>query len=150
MASTIPPFTLRPADRNDWDFIWSLRQETMRPLIEATYGWVESTQKEYARASLAGRIVIVDGQPAGVITITDWGHELHIVWIAVAPALQGRGLGGALLAQACTEAVALSKPLTLQVLRINPAVRLFEQRGFEKYDENGPDKLLMRWNRARP
>lgn len=151
MASTTPTpsYTLRAATRNDWDFIWSLRQETMRPTIDAAYGWVESAQKEYARASLAGRIVLLDDKPAGVVTITDWGHELHIVWMAVVPAVQGRGLGTALLAQACEEAVALSKPLTLQVLRNNPAMRLYERHGFEAYEENGPHRILMRWNRAR-
>lgn len=149
MAPTTPPFTLRPADRNDWDFIWRLRQETMRATIEATYGWEESTQKEYARASLSGRIMIVEGQPAGVLTITDWGHELHVVWMAVVPALQGRGLGSALLALACDEALAADKPLTLQVLRNNPALRLYERFGFEAYDENGPHRVVMRWNRQR-
>ena len=138
-------FRLRPAEPSDLDFIWRLRQVTMRPVIEASYGWDEATQRGYAQESLLGTIVLVGDEPAGVMTLADWGDQLHLVWMAVAPHAQRRGLGSALIEYCQRRARELSKPLTLQVLQNNPAVKLYERYGFEVYDRSGPHRLLMRW-----
>src|SRR5207253_427585 len=99
----------------------ALRVATMRPLIERTYGWDEAMQHVYAEASLQGRIAEADGTRVAVLTVLDWGHELHLAWVAVIPTLQGRGLGGALVRVAQDEAGAAGKPLSLQVLAANRA-----------------------------
>jgi GNAT superfamily N-acetyltransferase len=142
-------FDLRPATPADRAFIWALRQATMRPLIEPLEGWHEPTQRGYADESLAGRIVVVGGEPAGVLTVRNRGSELHLTWVAVLPQLQGFGLGTALLRRAQQEAAAARLPLTLRVMRANPAVRLYERMGFSA---DGPvvaglptDRLTMRW-----
>ena len=71
--------------------------------------------------------------------------QLHLAWMAIVPDGQGRGLGRALVEHCQRLALQASKPLTLQVLQGNPAVRLYERCGFEVYGRNGPHKLLMRW-----
>ena len=58
---------------------------------------------------------------------------------------QRQGLGGALIEHCQRKALEAGKPLTLQVLRNNPAVSLYKRYGFEAYAQNGPHKLLMRW-----
>jgi ribosomal protein S18 acetylase RimI-like enzyme len=117
----------------------------MKPVIEASYGWDEATQRGYAQESLRGAIVLVGDEPVGVMTLADWGDQLHLVWMAVAPPAQRRGLGSALIEYCQRRARELSKPLTLQVLRNNPAVGLYERCGFEVYDRRGAHALLMRW-----
>ncbi|MEO0375232.1 MAG: GNAT family N-acetyltransferase [Cyanobacteria bacterium P01_A01_bin.17] len=138
-------YRLRKAAKEDWSFIWSLRVTTMKDQINDTYGWEENTQKSYAQESLHGEIVLIDEMPVGVTTLADWGDQLHLVWIAILPARQGLGLGKALVKYCQQQASARNKPLSLQVLRNNPALWLYEKQGFEIYDQNGPYKLLMRW-----
>ncbi len=139
-------FRLRPADSSDFDFIWRLRAETMKAVISEAYGWNEETQREYAAESLAGQIVLVDEKPVGVLTLLDWGDQLHLSWMAILPEMQGQGLGGELLEHCRQCAIEADKPITLQVLRNNPAIRLYERFGFKTYAYDGRHRVLMRWN----
>lgn len=138
-------YRLRKAEKEDWTFIWSLRVATMKDLIQKTYGWDDTTQQTYAQESLKGEIVLVDDKPVGVITLADWSNQLHLVWMAIQPERQRQGLGTALVKYCQEQATAQKKPLTLQVLKTNPALWLYKKCGFDIYDQNGPDKLLMRW-----
>lgn len=140
-----PIFALRRAIARDLEFIWQLRVVTMKDIISASYGWDESTQKEYAAESLQGEIVLVENNQAGVITILDWQDQLHITFIALLPQYRGRGLGTKLIEYAKNRAAKESKPLTLQVLKDNSVKLFYEKQGFQVYDRNGDKKLLMRW-----
>lgn len=117
----------------------------MTDVITNSYGWDETLQMSYAQESLNGEIVLLGGHAVGVITLAEWADQLHLVWMAVLPRMQGQGLGTALIKYSQQKARALNKVLTLQVLKINPACSLYEKCGFENFDENGPHKLLMRW-----
>ena len=145
-------FSLRPAAPSDRAFIWSLRQATMRPLIDPLLGWDEPVQRGYADESLAGRIALVEGVAAGVLTVSDWPREKHLTWVAVRLDLQGRGLGSALVGRAQDEAAAVGLPLSLQVLGASPAVRLYRRLGFEAVAVEslapGVERLRMRWQAA--
>ena len=138
-------FRLRPAEPSDLEFIWRLRVATMKHMIEQAYGWDEPTQRAYAEESLGGMIVLVGEKPTGVVTLADWGDQLHVVWMAIASEVQGRGLGRALVEYCQLQAQRAKTPLTLQVLQNNPAVTMYQRFGFEAYGRNGPHKLLMRW-----
>jgi ribosomal protein S18 acetylase RimI-like enzyme len=142
-------FRLRKADGTDLDFIWRLRIATMKEAISQSYGWDEETQRGYAAESLRGEIVLIDERPVGVLTLTDWGDQMHLVWMAILPEMQRQGLGSALLEYCQRQALEAGKPLTLQVLRNNPAVSLYKRYGFEVYAQNGPHELFMRWTHAR-
>jgi ribosomal protein S18 acetylase RimI-like enzyme len=136
-------FTLRPVTPDDLPFLWALRESAMRPNYEPVEGWDDAVQRQRAAESLTGRLVLVDGEPVGVLTVKDRGHELHLTWIAVLPALQGRGLGTALVRLAQAEASAAGRPLSLHVQPANPARRLYERLGFEL------DELILGGKRAR-
>ena len=44
-------FYLRKVEKQDWDFIWALRVETMKEKIVNSYGWDEMIQRSYAEES---------------------------------------------------------------------------------------------------
>ena len=50
--------------------------------------------------------------------------------IVIAPAHQRQGIGGRLVASVCHDADALGMPVDLQVLKVNPAIRLYQRLGF--------------------
>jgi ribosomal protein S18 acetylase RimI-like enzyme len=138
-------FRLRRVEPSDLDFIWRLRVATMKHMIEEAYGWDEGTQRAYAEESLGGMIVSVGEKPVGVLTLADWGDQLHLVWMAIAAEVHGLGLGRALVEYCQRRAREVRKPLTLQVLQDNPAMAMYKRFGFEVYGRNGPHKVLMRW-----
>ena len=140
-----PPFSLRSAIASDFEFIWQLRVITLKEAISQSYGWDEPTQRSYAAESLAGNIVLVEGNRVGVITISDWKNQLHLTFIALLPRYRGRGLGSQLIEYAQNKAKIEHKPLSLQVLRNNSARLFYEKHGFEVCDRNGAEKLLMQW-----
>lgn len=140
-------YELRQAGPADREFIWKLRCETMRPIVEPVDGWDEATQRSYADESLSGRIVMVAGEPAGVLTIANWGSEMHLVWIALLPKYQRRGLGTALIQSAQREAASAGLPLGLQVQTNNPACELYRRLGFTDR-VRGANRILMRWSAA--
>src|SRR4051812_1546243 len=142
-------FELRPATTADREFIWNLRCETMRPILEPVNGWDESTQRSHADESLAGQIVLVDGAPGGVLTVANWGSELHLKWVAVLPSHQRQGLGTALIKRAQDQAAAARLPLTLQVQASNPAVALYHRLGFTDRVRT-ESRILMRWTGLPP
>lgn len=138
-------FHLAKANKQDWNFIWSLRVATMKAMTTQSYGWDETTQRSYAEESLSGEIVIVEDEPVGVITLSDWGDQLHLTWIAILPRIQGKGLGTQLIQYCQQKAISKQKPLTLQVLRNNPAISLYKRCGFELCNGNDTYKLRMVW-----
>jgi ribosomal protein S18 acetylase RimI-like enzyme len=52
------------------------------------------------------------------------------------PALQGQGIGMLVIQQVLDEAKRSGKPVVLQVLKVNPARRLYERLGFSATGEN--------------
>jgi len=78
--------------------------------------------------------------------------EMHLLNFAVAPAMQGRGLGGFLLDWMIAEALGAGyRALSLEVRESNAAARgLYASRGFDVvyrrrgyYTDNGEDALVM-------
>src|SRR4030095_9667921 len=103
-------FSLRKAKGADLDFIWRLRVATMKEAISQSYGWDEQTQRGYAAESLRGEIVLIDEASVGVLTLADWGDQMHLVWMAIQPEMQRQGLGGALIEYCQRRALEAGKP----------------------------------------
>lgn len=147
MPSPSPAFQLRPAADDDREFIWSLREATMKRLVSEAYGWDDAVQRSYAEESLAGSIVLVDGRPVGVLTLKDSEQEVHLGWVALVRDAQGQGLGRALIRWAQAYAADRAKPLTLQVQPTNPACALYRDLGFTETGRSPRGDVRMRWRR---
>jgi ribosomal protein S18 acetylase RimI-like enzyme len=128
-------FTLRPATRKDFRFLWKLHRVTMRPVVAPVRGWWTWQEKRRFRAKfdLEGRRVVqVDGVDVGVLH-TCWEEDvLYLRNVQVMPSHQGRGLGRSLVRLAQHEAADKGMGVRLQVLQNNEdAVRLYQSLGFE-------------------
>jgi ribosomal protein S18 acetylase RimI-like enzyme len=130
--------TLRPATADDYDFLYQVHCAALRPYIERTWGWDESWQARYfqERFDPAKRQVIrcadVD---VGVWSVEERAEGLSLALIAILPRYQRRGIGSALMCRLLDEAEERGVPVTLQVLKVNPARALYERLGFVVTDE---------------
>jgi ribosomal protein S18 acetylase RimI-like enzyme len=130
---------LRAATARDADDIYQLRVAGLRDYVTAIWGWDETAQaaRFAARFDPARyQVVVVTGRDVGAIAV-EW-REDHVLLadIEIAPAWRGRGLGAALVGTVLTESRRRELPVVLQVLRGNPARRLYERLGFRVIAEN--------------
>lgn len=126
--------SLRPAQNNDYSFLFDLHEQAMRPYIDATWGCVDEWQAEYFRKKFdpnLRQIIQVDGQDAGVLVVEDHDDRLYLALIELLPAYQGHGIGSALIRDIQQRAKQTQRPLTLHVLKTNPrAIQLYQRLGF--------------------
>lgn len=150
----LPPgsvFTLRPAVPDDGEWVDVLTRSTMRPYVEAT--WPEEPEREHYyyinRFRLEGTwIILCEGDRAGRVTLTWHDTWIDLEDVHLLPRFQGRGIGAALIGAVLEEAHAAGKAVTLLVLRVNPAQRLYERLGFGVVSST-PQRHFMRWNPER-
>ena len=127
-------FGFRSANWQDADFAYDLHRAAMRRYVEQTYGpWDEEWQRDYFDQHFhpdGCRIVTCDGQDVGLVCTVERGDEVVLNTLEVLPGHQRKGIGTFVLQSVQQEAFARGKALTLQVLKINPARRLYERLGF--------------------
>jgi ribosomal protein S18 acetylase RimI-like enzyme len=147
MSTKEPALTLRPALDDDEPFLFELRKATMTEHL-ARAG--ESTGDADHRTRLlhrydAAQVIYVDGARAGLLKAYRTDSEWVVVQLQIAPSLQGRGIGERALRMVLGPADAEALPVTLKVIKGNPAKRLYDRLGFEVVDE---DNLQFHMRRA--
>jgi ribosomal protein S18 acetylase RimI-like enzyme len=142
--------TLRPATNTDEPFLLGLRRATMTEHLERA-GEPSDAAAHYARLQYrydAARIICLGGVAIGLLKAYRDETEWHLVQLQIDPQHQGRGLGERIIKTLLASAQANALPVSLNVLRGNPAKRLYERLGFR---ETGADaqEFHMRWQPAR-
>jgi ribosomal protein S18 acetylase RimI-like enzyme len=135
-------YHLRPATPWDKEFLFRLHRETMRDVIEKTWGWNEGWQRlDFEKRFGQCEVTIVEalGRDAGGLWLEPSPTMLYIANIQVLSHLQGRGIGTAVLQGLIAKAAAQPIALELSVLQANPrARRLYERLGFTVINEGSP------------
>lgn len=139
--------TLRAAADSDVDWLLELRLTTMADYIERS-GETLSMDDQRARVLAdfdSVRIVLLASDPVGMIKIVREPDVWRLVQIQFRPEHQGRGLGALLIRQLLQEATRARVPVTLSVLKVNPAKRLYDRLGFRVTGES-PGSYQMRFD----
>ncbi len=89
------------------------------------------------------RIVMVDGAEVGYLQVAELPDALLLKELHISAPFQNRGIGSVVLRQLFAEANQIGKPLTVGVVKFNPALRLYQRLGFKIVDEDG-HKFYMR------
>jgi ribosomal protein S18 acetylase RimI-like enzyme len=137
---------LRASQAKDFAFARELYFETMRPMIERLFGWNQARQEEnFTRWFDLDEVSIItaDGIDVGWIQQRADSGGIFLGSIYVMPSMQGLGIGTRILRSLLASARDQSKVLTLAVMKINPAIRLYERLGFRTTHED-EYKLYMR------
>jgi GNAT superfamily N-acetyltransferase len=127
------PYLLRPATAADAVFIYQVRVDGLREHVARIWGWDEAAQAARFQATFAPacyQVIVVAGHDVGAVAV-EWRDDLVVLAdIEVGPAWRGCGLGTAIIADILGEARRRGLPVALQVLRGNPARRLYARLGF--------------------
>jgi ribosomal protein S18 acetylase RimI-like enzyme len=119
-------FHLQQATEGDRQFLFELHCATMRDYIARTWGWDEGWQRNHFDTHFhpaSRQLIVVDGEPVGMLQIERKPDELFIANIQVAPRRQGQGIGSAVICQIMDDAKRSGLPTTLQVLQVNERAR---------------------------
>ncbi len=141
---------LRPAGPDDQEFLFQLYFST-REAEFASLGWQRgqldallrmqflSQQRWYETAFPAAehRIVMLDDAPVGRIMVHRGADAATLVDIALLPQHRGQGIGNTLIQELIDQCTRERRSLRLQVLKTNPAARLYARLGFVRTGEDG-------------
>ncbi|HEY4300522.1 MAG TPA: GNAT family N-acetyltransferase [Candidatus Didemnitutus sp.] len=142
-----PLFTTRPAQPEDCEWLFALKCATMQSYVKEVFGWDEADQRERFEEAFdpaAKRIIRIDGNDVGMVEVRDRDEHRYLAQLEILPAFQNRGLGAAVVADVIAEATRDRRHVELQVLRPNPARRLYERLGFVVFGETSTHFLMRR------
>jgi GNAT superfamily N-acetyltransferase len=95
------------------------------------------------------RIITLDGTDIGWLQSTTRDGAFFLGQLFVEASAQRRGIGTAVMNRLIGEATRAQQAMTLDVVKINPAKRLYERLGFRTIHED-ERKFYMRRNPAAP
>lgn len=142
-------YELRPATDNDFEFVFQLNKANMRHYVELLRGWNDEAEREDMRAGFqAGvdQIITLAGEDIGRLRVERHPDHVELRHIEILPGYQGKGVGSRVIRDILADAKKQGLPVTLTVLSLNPAQRLYERLGFcnvEEYDA-GPKGIKIR------
>jgi len=145
--------TLRPVRLDDREFLFRLYSSTRAHEI-APLGWPAAQQEAFLRmqfnaqqqwyqtayAAAEHQIIELAGQPIGRMIVLREQGGWHLVDISLLSEHRGHGIGGGLIRSLIQECATAGVILKLQVLKLNPALRLYQRLGFTF---SGEDQMYM-------
>jgi ribosomal protein S18 acetylase RimI-like enzyme len=136
----------RSATESDIDFLYALRVATMKEYVDKTWGWDDTFQqsifrKNYVPAKV--QILTFDGQDIGMLSVEERDEDIFLKTVEIHPAFQSQGIGTAIISQILADGVKKGKSVRLQVLKVNPAKRLYDRLGFSVIEETSTHYIML-------
>jgi GNAT superfamily N-acetyltransferase len=145
-AEPRPNWALRPAADLDAHWIAELRAVALRSDLErlGRFDPVRVRQRFLSAFDPAvTKVVLVDGEEAGCIAVRPDAGSLWIEHFYLAPDVQGRGVGSAVLRRQLA-GHGRQHPFRLNVLRESRARALYERNGFIVERQDAVDVFMVR------
>ena len=141
--------SLRPLLPGDQEFLFQLYASTREEEFVAL-GWSPAQLDAFLRMQFAAQqqwyataypgaeqqIVLLDAAPIGRMIVDSGESAATLVDISLLPAHRNRGIGRGLLRSLLERCGEARTKVKLQVLKNNPAARLYERLGFVKTKED--------------
>ena len=124
----------RPATAADFEVTLAIKKQALGPYIEQVWGWEDEFQRAFHSDNFKPdntTLLVYEEREIGLLEVTEESDSFFIQSLLLVPDFQGRGIGTALLQQYITEALAVNKPVRLDVLQVNKdALKLYQRLGF--------------------
>ena len=122
----------RPARRQDFDYCAKLyfaeMNEIIRQLKLNIGAQINSFRQQWEPTQV--RIITREGADIGWLQSTTTDGELFLAQLFLDAAVQNQGIGTEVMHRLISEATRADRAVTLGVVKINPALRLYERLGF--------------------
>jgi ribosomal protein S18 acetylase RimI-like enzyme len=143
----IASIELRPAVPADYHFARTVHHAGMRWIAERLFGWDDASQDEkFERQFVPSeiRIIVMRGRDVGYLQAAEKPEALFLKELHVAAPFQKLGIGTEVLRRLCAEAEQMHKPVTIGVVKFNPACALYQRLGFRIVGEDAHKFYLRR------
>jgi ribosomal protein S18 acetylase RimI-like enzyme len=127
-------YSLRPASKDELSALYAIHRAAMEDYVARTWGaWDDAWQRRHFEEHWPGVRLAIEAatELAGFLDLDEQGASIHVVNIEIRPESQRNGIGSALLRAIQQRAEIKGVPVTLQVLKVNPARSLYERLGFK-------------------
>lgn len=155
--SALADLTYRNASPEDEKFLFELYTSTRTEELSA-WGWDTQQQAAFLNMQFQARqssyknqfpnsnyqIVLIHKLAVGAILVIKNEAEIRLADIALLPVYRDRGIGSFLIQSLLAKAARAKKPLRLQVIHINRAIKLYQRLGFSIVGDNGTH-FVMEW-----
>ena len=122
----------RPARRQDFDYCAKLYFAGMKQIIEQLKlnmdAQINSFRQQWEPTQV--RIITREGADIGWLQSTTTDGELFLAQLFLDATVQNQGIGTEVMHRLISEATRADRAVTLGVVKINPALRLYERLGF--------------------
>ncbi|AEA64906.1 GNAT family N-acetyltransferase [Burkholderia gladioli] len=144
---------LCPTTLDDAEALVAIRIAAMRESLEALGRFAPRRARERFLAGFTPadcRFVEADGVRAGFVLLRRQTRPWLLDHLYIEPAMQGRGIGAAVLAAIFAEADAQAAPIRVGALRGSASNRFYQRHGFVRTDEAEWDIHYLREPRDGP
>ncbi len=134
--------SFRPIKQKDFEFLWRLHNAALKDYVTQTWGWDEDWQKRNFAETFKpekAQIIVFEEKDVGYWEVSEKETETVLISIRLLPEYQRRGIGTKIIKDLLDNS---QKPVRLQVLKVNPAKKLYERLGFEIIDETDTHFLM--------
>jgi ribosomal protein S18 acetylase RimI-like enzyme len=141
----MPDVKLRPAAPEDADFLYGVLKATMQEYVAQTWGWDEEWQQAHFREHFdpsKDQVIVLKGEDIGVLSVEPRQDHVFLSKIYILPQYQRLGIGTRLIRAVLERAHRRDVPVTLRVIKVNPARRLYERLGFVQVGETESHYLM--------
>lgn len=138
-------YSLRPAAKDELAELYAVHRAAMETYVAQTWGrWDDPWQREHFETHWPDvRLAIeASGELAGFLDLDEQGPSIYVGNIELKPEVQRRGIGTAILKAVQQRAAIKGVPVTLQVLKVNPARALYERLGFRETGQTETHHLM--------
>lgn len=137
--------TYRSATEHDIEWMVELRAEVLRDDLGRLGRYDPHRVRQRMRDGYlpaSTRVVLEDGVEVGCVAVRTEDDARWLEHFYLAPAVQGRGIGGRVLRTVLAEED--PRPFRLNVLQGSPARRLYERHGFTVDSQDDVDVFMTR------
>ncbi|KHA62044.1 acetyltransferase [Vibrio variabilis] len=140
-------YTTRPANAQDYEFLFELKKAAEYDAIKAVFGWDEQIQRalhhqEWHQAKPT--IIEREGRPVGSYLLEHHSDHLYFGRFFLLPEWHGKGIGSQVLNQVITQADQLRLPIKLCYLQGNRVGSLYQRLGFKRVSHNEQFVFMLR------
>jgi len=139
-------YNFRKCRKEDYEFIYNLKETSFRWYIEEIYGWDDEKQAEWTHREMEEHledmnIIQYEGEDAGLFTFYyDEAGDACVGMFAILPEYRGKGIGTKILTQMIEENQDVR--IYLKTYKENRARFLYQKVGFVKYEETETHWLM--------